>query len=212
MSWNVAGVMTHDVVAVDPTTPFKSCISTMRMHGVSALPVVDRGKLVGIVTVTDLMLKEFRPTVRQRYEGVTSADGELTAGSLMTRKVVTVAAADPVVTAVRLMFEHRVNRLPVVDGEGRLIGIVSRSDILRVFMRSDVAIRKEVADGVLSQVPLVGGGSVTPEVRNGVVTLEGEVDGGPLTQVLLRLVASVPGVVGVHNRLKVSTRVAAHHV
>jgi CBS domain-containing protein len=203
MSWNVGGVMTKDVVTVDPRTSFKTCVRLMRMHGVGALPVLAEGKLAGIVTMTDLMLKEFRPTVRERYEHPEQTESGLTAATLMTPNAITVGPDAPLVVAVRQMFQHRINRLPVVDASGRLVGLISRSDILRVFLRSDISIRREVTDGVLTDLPLIGQGHVTPQVRDGVVTLEGEVESGTLTEVLLRLVASVPGVVGVHNHLKV---------
>lgn len=203
MIWNVAGVMTTDVVTVEPQTSFKACVRLMRLHGVGALPVVDAGRLSGIVTMTDLMLKEFRPTVRERYERPETGQHPLTAAGFMTRNVVTVGPDEPLVVAVRLMFEHRINRLPVVAAAGRLVGVISRSDILRVFLRSDLSIRKEVGGSVLSDFQLVGRGRVTPEVHDGVVTLEGEVEPGPLTGVLLRLVASVPGVVGVRSHLTV---------
>lgn len=206
MTWNVGAVMTRDVVTVRPDTSFKSCVRAMRMHGVHALPVMSAGRLVGIVTVADLMLKEFRPTVRERYDRAGDGEVELTAATLMTRSVATVTPDTPLAVAVRLMFERNVDRLPVVDGEGRLHGIVSRSDILRLFLRSDLSIRNEVAKGVLADLPLIGHGRVEPAVRDGVVTLEGEVDAGTLTDVLLRLVASVTGVVGVHNHLKIRPR------
>ena len=206
MSWNVGAVMTRDVVTIDPQTSFKTCVRLMRTHGVGALPVLAESRLVGIVTLTDLMLKEFRPTVRERYERPDGGPGLLTAEGLMTGAVVTVGPDEPLVTAVRLMFEHRVNRLPVVDAAHGLVGLISRSDILRAFLRSDVSIRREVNDDLLADLSLVGRGRITPEVRDGVVTLEGEVEPGALTSVLLRLVASVPGVVGVRNHLTVVPR------
>ena len=202
MSWNVGAVMTRDVVTIDPQTSFKTCVRLMRMHGIGALPVLEHGRLVGIVTMTDLMLKEFRPTVRERYAHPDDRDRRLTAQGLMTQAVVTVGPDEPLVTAVRLMFEHRVNRLPVIDEERGLRGMISRSDILRVFLRSDLSIRREVNDNLLADLSLVGRGRIIPDVRDGVVTLEGEVEPGTLTSVLLRLVASVPGVVGVRNHLK----------
>ena len=206
MSWDVGAVMTKDVVTIDPQTSFKTCVRLMRMHGVGALPVVAEGRLVGIVTMTDLMLKEFRPTVRERYEHRDGGERSLTAQGLMTEKVVTVGPDEPLVTAVRLMFEHRISRLPVVDMARGLLGVISRSDILRVFLRSDLSIRREINDELLADFPLVGRGRISPDVRDGVVTLEGEVEAGALTSVLLRLVASVPGVVGVRNHLKIVPR------
>jgi CBS domain-containing protein len=203
MSWTVAAVMTPDVVTIESDASLKSCLQTMRMHGVGALPVRDHGKLAGIVTGTDLLVKEFRPTVRERLERPPSTTVKATAGSLMTRQLVTVRPDEPVVAAVRRMFEHKISRLPVVDCSGALVGIVSRTDILRVFMRSDISIRKEVTEEVLADKSLLGTGQVRPEVREGVVTLDGEVESGPLTSVLLRVIAGIPGVVGVHNRLQV---------
>lgn len=211
MSWNVSGVMTRDVVTVELNASFKTCVRLMRMHGVGALPVIADGKLAGIVTVTDLMLKEFRPTVRERYEKPLGGDAELTARTLMTGRLVTITPDAPLVAAVRLMFEHRVSRLPVVDELGRLVGIISRSDILRVFLRSDVSIRNEIAHGLLSGLPRGGRGRIDPAVRNGIVTLEGEVEPGTIGDVLVRLVASVPGVVGVRNRLRVMRPARLHH-
>lgn len=211
MTWNVAGVMARDVVTVEPQTTFKTCVRLMRMHGVGSLPVVDGVKLVGILTVTDLMFKELRLTVRERYEGNGVRDRSLSAGAMMSRNVVTITPDAPLVAAVRLMFERQINQLPVVGGAGQLMGIISRSDILRVFLRSDLSIRKEIANDILTEMPLVGRGWVKPEVHDGVVTLDGEVEPGTLTQILLRLVASVPGVVGVHNCLKITRPARVHH-
>lgn len=206
MSWIVADVMTRDVVTVTPSVTYEACVRLMRMHGVGALPVVDHGKVAGIVTLTDLVLKERRPTVRERYEQTVSRASPrrgLMASQLMTRHVVTVHPDTPLSAAVREMFQHRVNRLPVVDDGRRLTGIVSRSDVLRMFLRSDVSIRRDVTTAVEGDMPFIGAGRVQADVSDGVVTLDGEVEPGTLTDVLLRLVASVPGVVGVKNHLKV---------
>jgi CBS domain-containing protein len=205
MSWIVGDVMTRDVVTVPPSAAYGTCVRLMRMHGVGALPVVEGGRLAGIVTLTDLVLKARRPSVRERYEhqpnGLTPGAG--TAAALMTRHVVTAHPDTPLSAAVRQLVQHRINRLPVIDGEGRLAGIVSRSDVLRMFLRSDVSIRKEVNNAVAGDMPFIGKGRIWADVTDGVVTLDGEVEPGTLTDVLLRLVASVPGVVGVKNRLKV---------
>jgi CBS domain-containing protein len=189
MSWIVADVMTRDVVTVSPETSFEACLRAMRLHGVGALPVVRARRVAGIVTMTDLLLKSNARVVR------------LTAEQLMTRRVIMVTPASTLSVAVREMFQHRINRLPVIDEAGRLVGIISRSDVLRMFLRSDVAIRKEVATTVAGDMPFIGKGVVFADVQDGVVTLQGEVEPGTLTGVLLRLVASVPGVVGVKNSL-----------
>jgi CBS domain-containing protein len=188
VSWIVADVMTRNVVTVRTSTTYDACVRLMRVHGVGALPVIEDGKVAGIVTMTDLVMKEH---------------DQAAAASFMTRRPVTVLPDTPIAAAVRQMFQHRINRLPVVDAERRLVGIVSRSDVLRMFLRSDVSIRREVRTAVAGDMPFIGKGSVWAEVVDGVVTLDGEVEPGTLTDVLLRLVSSVPGVVGVKNQLKV---------
>ena len=206
MSWIVADVMTRDVVTVSPSATYDACVRLMRMHGVGALPVTENGTVAGIVSMTDLVLKERRPTVRERYERTLARVAPrraLAASQLMTRHVVTVHPDTPLSVAVREMFQHRVNRLPVVDADRRLVGIVSRSDVLRMFLRSDVSIRRDVTTAVEGDMAFIGAGRVRANVNDGVVTLDGEVEAGTLTDVLLRLVASVPGVVGVKNHLKV---------
>lgn len=192
MSWVVADLMTRDVVTIKPSTRPRECVRLMRMHGVGALPVVEDGRLVGIVTMTDLVLREDGPT----------------AAKLMTSRVMAVHPETPVRGAVRVMFEHRVNRLPVTDRDGRLLGIISRSDVLRIFLRSDISIHKEVADAILVDLSFIGDGTIWAEVHDGMVTLQGEVGPGTLTEVLLRLIAGVPGVVGVKNLL--TTRANGH--
>jgi len=128
----------------------------------------------------------------------------MTAAGIMTGEVVTIAPGASVAAAARLMFERRVKRLPVVDASSRLIGIVSRADVLRVFLRSDESIRKEV-HSLLNELPLLGRGRVQVTVLDGVVRLKGEVESGSLTGLLLRLIAAVPGVVGIENRLQVTS-------
>jgi len=208
MSWVVADVMTRDVVTVDPAASYGRCVRVVRMHGVGALPVVSAGKLVGIVTLTDLVLQGHRPPARERYERpqASAMTGDLTAAELMTAQLVRVFPDTPLSGAVRQMFQHRINRVPVVDNEGCLVGIVSRSDVLRIFLRSDVFIRREVANVVAGDMPFMGKGRVLAVVQDGVVTLEGEVEPGTLTDLLLRLVAGVPGVMGVKSHLKVKHR------
>ncbi len=125
-----------------------------------------------------------------------------TAADLMTRNVVTIRADASVAAAARIMVERGVKRLPVIDLAGRVIGVVCRVDVLRVFLRTDESIRQEISNGLLNELPLLGRGRVHVEVVDGVVLLTGDVDSGPLTGLLLRLVAAVPGVVGVVNRMR----------
>jgi CBS domain-containing protein len=207
MTWTVADVMTREVVTVSPTESFKTCADLMRIHGISALPVVVAGsRVAGLISEADLM----RPLAAiPDIPGETSTPIRkgITAAEIMTPEVVTIAPGASVTAAARLMSEHRVKRLPVVDSSHRLVGIVSRGDVLRIFLRSDESIRKEVANGLLNELPLLGRGRIQVAVRDGVVQLHGEVESGSLTGLLLRLIAAVPGVVGIENRLQVTSAV-----
>jgi CBS domain-containing protein len=140
-------------------------------------------------TVSDVMSKDV---------ATVGPAGELMAGD----HVVTTTASTPLATAASLMFQHRMKVLPVVDADNRLVGVVSRSRLLRVFLRSDESIRREIARDYLRNSPLIGRGRVEAEVRDGVVRLHGEVDAGSPTGLLMRLIAGVPGVVGVASDLK----------
>jgi CBS domain-containing protein len=192
MAWTVGEVMSREVVMVERDTPFKVCAELMHIHQISGLPVVSGQRLVGIVTEADLM--------RSVEAGATS--GPQLAGDVMTQRVVTIGRGATVAAAARLMSEKHVKRLPVVDAAKRVVGIVSRGDVLRGFLRSDESIRREVAHGILDEMPLLGRGRVQVEVRDGVVRLHGEVANSNLTGLLVRLISGVPGVVGVENRLR----------
>jgi CBS domain-containing protein len=192
MNWTVGDVMSHPAVTVDPSVPFKRCLDVMRIHEVSAVPVVDsEGKLAGMLSEADLMrhLEHERPAL------------PAVAADLMTRDVVTVDPAASIAAAARLMIDRHVKSLPVVDATGRVTGIVSRVDVLRVFLRSDESIRREISKGLLNELPLLGRGRAKVDVVDGVVHLQGEVESEALTGLLLRLVAAVPGVVGIENHL-----------
>ena len=206
MPWMVADVMTKEVVTVEPLTSFKTCADLMRIHGVSALPVVASGaRLVGIVSEADLLCKEACAPDRAGYPPLDQTDGKataLTAAELMTPSVITITPDAPLSVAARQMLEHQVKRLPVVDSQGHLTGIVSRSDVLRVFLRSDESIRREVAENLSCNVASTHSLSVEVEVRAGVVNLSGENDSGSSAGSLVRLAAGVPGVVGVQSHLK----------
>lgn len=124
------------------------------------------------------------------------------AGQVLAPGTVTTTADTPLATAASLMFEHHINVLPVVDSKRRLVGVVSRSRLLRVFLRSDESIRKEIAREYLRDSPLLEGDKVEAEVKDGVVHLYGEVETGNQTALLMRLLAGVPGVVGVESHLE----------
>jgi CBS-domain-containing membrane protein len=201
MSWTVADVMTAEPVRVTPPTSFKVCVDLMRIHEVSAVPIVSTGdRLVGIVSESDLLARQAGRTAEIRKM---KADGKLpalTAAGLMTADVVTTTASAALSAAASLMFQHHLKVLPVVDSHHRLVGVVNRAQVLRVFLRSDESIRSEIARGLVD-IPSLDPGRVEVEVLKGVVHLRGDVDTVALSDRLSRLAASAPGVVGVVSHL-----------
>ncbi len=201
MSWTVADVMTAEPVTVTPATSFKACVDLMRIHEVSAMPVVTTGeRLVGIVSESDLLAREAGRMSGVRQKGAAGKVKALTAAGLMTAGVVTTRATAPLAAAASLMFQHHLKVLPVVDTDHRLVGMVSRAQVLKVFLRSDESIRRDIATGVAG-IPLLDRAKVEVEVLNGVVHLRGEVETVAISDRMSRLAAGTPGVVGVVSHL-----------
>jgi CBS domain-containing protein len=206
----VRDLMTTEVVTFQPTTPFKEIVAQLGRHRISGAPVVDAdGRLVGIVSEADLLLKEEHPdpdsetallwTRRRRTEWGKAAAA--TAGELMTSDPVTVPPTATVGEAARQLHAAGVKRLPVVDERGRLVGICSRRDLLQIFARGDDAIRREIVEEVLAGQLQGGPGDVSVEVADGVVVLGGTLARRSLIPVLLHAVHGVEGVVRVEDRL-----------
>lgn len=210
MKHTVDSVMTVEVVAVRPSTPFRDLVRLLERHRISALPVVDDdGRPVGIVSEADLLVKEGYPHGAQdvgmvdavRYRRRLSKALGATAAEVMAAPVLTVAVGASVVDAARLMVREGVKRLPVVDDEGKLAGIVTRADLLKVFLRPDPAIGWEVEHEVVRERLGFAPGSVGVEVRDGVVSLRGEVERRSQVPALIRHVQAVEGVVEVDAEL-----------
>ncbi|MET8947157.1 CBS domain-containing protein [Streptomyces sp. NPDC004542] len=200
----VSDVMTHTVVSVGREAPFREVVQLMEEWKVSALPVLEgEGRVVGVVSEADLLPKEeFRDSSpdrlarRRRLDDLAKA-GALSAGELMSAPAVTVHAGAPVAEAARVMAQHRVKRLPVVDGQGLLEGIVSRSDLLKVFLRSEEDIADEVRREVVALLFPAPLEPVRVGVHDGVVTLTGRIRDASLVPVAVRMVRAVEGVVDV---------------
>jgi CBS domain-containing protein len=208
--WKVKDVMTTDVVSVHEDAGFKELADLLVGRGVSAVPVInDRDYVVGVVSEADLLHKmEFsgesvaaRLFERRRQRAARSKAGGDDAGSIMTAPAVTTYADTKVVDAARIMEARQVKRLPVVDGEGRLVGIVSRRDLLKAFLQPDAAIRDEVVEQVLQRVLWVEPTEVHVQVDDGVVTLKGELDRKSTIEVAVALTRGVDGVVDVVDGL-----------
>lgn len=206
--YRVSDVMTRTVVALAAGATFKDIVRTVEVQRISALPVLDTGnRVVGVVSEADLLRKEeFRDSVPDRGARARPPAGlekarAVTAADLMTSPAVTVRPDATLAQAARAMARHGVKRLPVVDGDGVLKGIVSRSDLLRVFLRSDRDIAEEVRrEVVLGRFPDPIE-SVGVEVHEGVVTLTGRVRDLSVVPLAVRLVRSVEGVVDVRCAL-----------
>jgi CBS-domain-containing membrane protein len=190
MSWTVADVMTKDPVTIGPATSFKACANLMRIHELSAVPVVDRGcRIVGIVSEADLLAKEARP-----QSGKAKA---MKAAELMTADPITTTAGSPLATAASLMFQHHVKVLPVVDPQRHVVGVVSRAQVLKVFLRSDESIRKEVVRSLGNTPPITLADSAI-EVRDAVVHAYGVAESDRAAELIVQRAMAIPGVVGVN--------------
>ena len=221
MKRTVSDVMTRTVVVVHVSTPFKDVVRRMHDFRVSAVPVVDDERLVGIVSEADLILKE-DPELedaahlfegRHRRHDRAKAAG-LFARELMTTPVFTVGPDASLGEAARLMHRRGVKRLPVVARDGRVLGICSRADLLKVFLRADVEIEREVREDVVRRTLWIDPDTVTVSVHDGVVRLEGQLERRSLITVVQGLVAAVEGVVGIEDHLShvVDDTVAASDV
>ncbi|KPC61824.1 CBS domain-containing protein [Streptomyces chattanoogensis] len=201
--YTVSDVMTRTVVAIGQEARFKEIVETMEQWKVSALPVLaGEGRVIGVVSEADLLPKEeFRESDPSRMEQLHRLDdvrkaGALTAGELMSAPALTAHAGDTLAQAARTMAFKSVKRLPVVDSAGMLQGIVSRSDLLKVFLRSDEDLAAEVRAEIGRLFP-ASSDEVAVGVTDGVVTLSGPIRDRPLVAVAARLVRAVEGVVDV---------------
>jgi CBS domain-containing protein len=206
----VADVMTARVHVAGPLTPFKLLVRLIQENRVSAIPIVDvNGFPLGIVSESDLLLKERRHElesepdllhIRRRHRERAKADA-LVASDLMTTPPITVSATTGLTLAARMMQVRNVRRLIVVDERGRIAGVVSRSDLLQVFLRTDEELRDEIVDRLIPALMLSADQQVGVEVRYNVVTLTGEVDRRSDAEILTRMTKGLDGVVAVESQL-----------
>ena len=204
----VASVMTHEVVTVTPETSFKEAARLLRSKRVSGLPVVDQnGRLVGIVTEADLLNKvekrdpDAYVLESRRHRLDRSRAAALDVASAMSREVTSVRPDFPLARAAREMHTRGFKRLPVVDDNGRLVGIVSRGDLLDVFLRTDDELRAEVRQILDQAQAVLGGFDLNVTVTGGVVELSGKFESKSHLEATVRAVAGVDGVVGIRNRM-----------
>lgn len=203
--WTVDDVMTKAVVSVEETATFRTVVDLLVDRRFSAVPVVDAFRRVsGVVSEADLVRKieyagdeEPRLFESRRRRGDRGKALARTASDLMSAPAVTVLTGTSIVAAARLMESEKVKRLPVVDDLGRLVGVVTRSDLLKVHLRPDDDIRADVEADALASLA-----DVKAQVSDGVVTLDGRVAQASTAEEAGRLARLVPGVVDVVNQIR----------
>jgi len=219
MSSTVKDVMSTHVMAVRPDAGYKEMAVMLREQRVSAFPVVDDdGKVIGLVSEGDLLVKEaLEGTVPRTLQGlaqrrVRSQVTGLTAADLMTKPAVTIGPGEPVSHAARLMYSQRVKRLPVVSDDGRLIGIVTRSDVLSVYRRTDREIEQEVTRELILGTFMCDPVRFDVIVKSGVVTITGTPETAQVGHDIVRAVRHMEGVVAVRDRLSYPSSTAQYGI
>ncbi len=204
----VADVMTSPAVTVGPHTTFKDAVRLMRSKRISGLPVVDgNGRVIGIVSETDLLNKveKREPDTylleSRRHRLDRARASALDVASAMTTEVVTVGPEFPIALAAREMHTRGIKRLPVVNSSGTLLGIVSRGDLLTVFLRTDRQLRADVKKALAEAQAKHGGRALTARVESGVVMLEGAFKEKSRCDATVRAITSIDGVIGVRSQM-----------
>jgi CBS domain-containing protein len=210
----VCHVMTKDPISVEPAATVKDIAHIFLERDIRCVPVVDIGDiLVGVVSEADLISREGYPTLRsyrlielindalteRRHHWAERAEG-ITAGEIMTSDVVTCRPDEPVAIVTRRMLRREVRTLPVVEN-GRLVGVLSRHDLLRLFDRPDSEIRERIGQVLTDPLWAPAEHSAEFSVRDGVVTLNGSARYDRDVKVLGTVVRQVPGVIEVLNRM-----------
>jgi CBS domain-containing protein len=213
----VRDVMTHSVVSVHRGTPLREVARALIDNGISGVPVVDvDGAVLGVVSEADLLVKEqgadairHRPLARFLGESKESRAqlvklGANTAAEAMTDPAITITSGRSIHEAAAIMTARRVNRLPVVD-DGRLVGIISRADLVRAYVRSDDELAATIRQDVILRIMWLDPARFTVVVKDGVASISGRVERRSTAEMIERSVRMVPGVVDVHASVSWST-------
>jgi CBS domain-containing protein len=204
----VSDVMTENVFTVTADMPLKVVATRMLEYGVSGMPVVEGDRLLGVISETDILFKERTAPDRKGLVDWLVHYAEdpplakldaTTAGEAMTTPAVTIASGRQIADAAALMLDLRIDRLPVVDS-GRLVGIVTRADLVRAFIRDDTEIEQEIRNGGMQRLWL-DPEHLDVEVEQGNVVLAGTVDTEDVASSIVALAEATPGVVSVESRL-----------
>jgi CBS domain-containing protein len=209
MSTIVREVMTSPVVSVRRTTSLKDVARLLVEHRISGLPVVDiDGTVLGVVSEADFLWKEsgesavaHRPLARILGESKSSRSKldkvhATRAADAMTAPAITIGSDRPLAEATRLMAIHKVNRLPVVD-DGILVGIITRADVVRAFVRSDQQLEETIKQDVILRILWFDPSSFGVHVKDGIAKITGHVERRSTVDIFVQAIAAVPGVVDV---------------
>jgi CBS domain-containing protein len=208
----VRDAMSRSVVSVTPQTRLREVARLLHEHNISGLPVLDAdGTCIGVISEADLLVKQLSRPVSTRLpldwilgdrhdpEEIRRR-GATVAVEAMTSPAITIAPDRPLREAAAIMVDRGVNRLPVVQ-EGRVVGIVSRADLVSAYLRQDEDIAHAVRDGVLRRTMWLDPGEFDLDVREGVVRIAGTVDRRTTAGIIERLLGVVDGVVEVQSEL-----------
>ena len=210
----VSELMTEKVLTIGPEAPIKDVAKVLVANGISGLPVCDiEGDVLGVISEADILYKEHDPAeshiggplgwiIEGPPDSKTLIKAEaLTARQAMTSPAITIAPYESVSYAARIMSERHVNRLPVVHHE-KLVGIVTRGDLVRAFARTDAELEEELKQDVLQRVMWIDPGKVAVNVENGVATLSGRLPIRSDVEMLSKLAARIPGIVAVESTVE----------
>ncbi len=205
----VSELMKTDVVTAVPEESLRDVARRLVEHGISGVPVCDEGQqVVGVISEGDILYKERGRSARRRplariLDSAARAETikvqARTVREAMTSPAITISPSRTAAHAARLMLDNTVNRLPVVTQDGHLVGIVTRADLVRAFARPDAEIAAEIREDILHRVLWVQPEAINVAVRDGAVTLAGELETTTEAEVLQSLVEKVPGVVAVDS-------------
>jgi CBS domain-containing protein len=209
----VQDLMTRSVLTVRPDTPLKDAAALLSEHRISGLPVVDgERRVLGVLSEGDILFKESnglegKQGFLDRLLAVPQPGLELkiaarTTGEAMSAPALTIGPRRPVTEAATTMIDEGVNRLPVIDDEERLIGIITRADLVRAFVRSDAEVEHDIREDVIRRTLWIEPATIHIEVAEGEVSLSGEVETKGDAELIPTYVQRVPGVVSVLSKLR----------
>ncbi|MEX1207169.1 MAG: CBS domain-containing protein [Acidimicrobiia bacterium] len=204
----VRDLMTTEPITTTPDSPLKEAARTMVREKISGLPVMEGSKLVGMVTEGDFLRQEadrdqpYRLSLLEALfgDGTTEPEAE-TVGEVMSSPVVTITGDATLSEAARVMSHRKVKRLPVVDEDGALIGIISRADVVNAFTKPDEVIEDEIREDIVRRLLFLEPDAIEVKVDGGVVTLSGELENRTEAHLLEELTRRIAGVIKVNSDL-----------